>query len=1237
MKNIYKLLSISILLTITESLAAQLQFTMINHVTQEFSLTNFGTQLDISDYQLCSEFVYANMNESSVIITEGDLLLSTGETVTAIWESPGGFTNSASDMGLYLPFSSFTNPNNMVCFMQYGAGDQGREDVAVSAGLWVEDTFVIGSGPYIYIGDGTQSGVEFWTNFVEPVFPYVVINEVDSDTPGNDMMEFVELYGDPNGALDGLVVVFLNGLNEQSYQTIDLDGLTLNEDGFFLIGNPGMLTAGATFPDNTLQNGADAVAIYQGSASDWPNGTAATTEGLVDILVYDTDDADDAELLTLLTAGGQINESQGGNSVVLSCSRIPDGGEVLNTTTYIAQGPTPGISNLLPCDGGSLAFGAGGSTFTLCTLDQSSPVDVEFTAANSTGTYIFVVTSETDAFIISASSSPLDFSAYDEGEYHIYGFSYSGTLGAEWVQGTLIQDLTSDECYELSSNLLTLNIETCVVSCEAGSLSLGEGIVGITVCKDDNADEVTFIPAGNDVNAGLNFVLTNLSNQIISFPNQTTDLNELDFGSYRVWSFGFVGTIDATTIEPGDLITSIVADCFDLSSNFITVTVNDCSAEGCDDLYFSEYIEGLASNKVLEIYNPLPFAVDLSQYMVLLYFNGNVAADDTYIPVGVIEPGDVFLIVGPSSSQGLLDQADVIDNIASFNGDDVIELRHNSVLIDVIGELGEDPGTEWLVGTGSTRDHVLVRKADINNGETQWSVGQTEWDVYEPNDFSHVGSHDMVPCGGVSLPYVFFDEAFTTITEEDGDILIGISVLNPVADAVVEVSIFGGDANEGTDYTSTLPTTLTFLEGTTETQFITISMIDDLDEEGVENIIINLSGDDEQVNFLQATHNVVIDNSDTFYPVYTIADVTGTNNLGVADSVGIYCELSGIVHGPNFNNAGVQFTMIDETDGIAVFASLEDFGYTVVEGDEVVVGGLIAQFMGLTQIYPDYIEVVSTGNEIETPLLITELEEDNESHMVRINCVSLVDPLFWTNQGGGFTVQITDGLELYDMRIDSDCDLFGTNPPEGTFNVVGIGSQFDTESPYTSGYQLFPRSIFDIQDQVLADFTMNPDDFIIFGDEGTDVEFTYTGAGAFELDWDFGDGQSSNEVDPTHTYSFNFLNSVSEVTITLIATNANGCTHEANITIDAVYISVDEADMTTIQLYPNPASNHVVFNSNHKLDRVKIYTMNGALISDSGLINQNLWSLDISDWAAGVYLVEADSDAGISKLKLIKQ
>ena len=39
-----------------------------------------------------------------------------------------------------------------------------------------------------------------------------------------------------------------------------------------------------------LQNGPDAVALYIGNASDFPNGTIATTTNLQDAIVYGTDD-----------------------------------------------------------------------------------------------------------------------------------------------------------------------------------------------------------------------------------------------------------------------------------------------------------------------------------------------------------------------------------------------------------------------------------------------------------------------------------------------------------------------------------------------------------------------------------------------------------------------------------------------------------------------------------------------------------------------------------------------------------------------------------------------------------------------------------------------------------------------------------------------------------------------------------------------------------------------------------
>ena len=125
--------------------------------------------------------------------------------------------------------------------------------------------------------------------------------------PGQDTLEFVELYdgGAGNTPLDGLVVVFYNGSDDASYDDgIDLDGYTTDADGYFLLGNPeSSPTPAIVFPGNGLQNGADAVALHQGDAVDFPNDTPVTTTNLIDAIVYDTNDSDDAGLLVLLNAG----------------------------------------------------------------------------------------------------------------------------------------------------------------------------------------------------------------------------------------------------------------------------------------------------------------------------------------------------------------------------------------------------------------------------------------------------------------------------------------------------------------------------------------------------------------------------------------------------------------------------------------------------------------------------------------------------------------------------------------------------------------------------------------------------------------------------------------------------------------------------------------------------------------------------------------------------------------------
>ena len=101
------------------------------------------------------------------------------------------------------------------------------------------------------------------------------------------------------------------------------------------------------FSSNHLQNGADAVALYIGSATDFPNGTPITAENLIDALAYDTDDEDDASLLTLLNSGQpQVNENGAGNKDNHSNQRCPNGeGGARNTGTYTQFTPTPGSTN----------------------------------------------------------------------------------------------------------------------------------------------------------------------------------------------------------------------------------------------------------------------------------------------------------------------------------------------------------------------------------------------------------------------------------------------------------------------------------------------------------------------------------------------------------------------------------------------------------------------------------------------------------------------------------------------------------------------------------------------------------------------------------------------------------------------------------------------------------------------------------------------------------------------------
>ena len=68
----------------------------------------------------------------------------------------------------------------------------------------------------------------------------LVINEIDADQTGTDADEFIELYGTAGASLNGYMLVLYNGSNNQSYAAFDLDGLSLDANGYFVLGNSGV-------------------------------------------------------------------------------------------------------------------------------------------------------------------------------------------------------------------------------------------------------------------------------------------------------------------------------------------------------------------------------------------------------------------------------------------------------------------------------------------------------------------------------------------------------------------------------------------------------------------------------------------------------------------------------------------------------------------------------------------------------------------------------------------------------------------------------------------------------------------------------------------------------------------------------------------------------------------------------------------------------------------------------------
>jgi predicted extracellular nuclease len=464
------------------------------------------------------------------------------------------------------------------------------------------------------------------------------------------------------------------------------------------------------------------------------------------------------------------------------------------------------------------------------------------------------------------------------------------------------------------------------------------------------------------------------------------------------------------------------------------------------ELFFSEYIEGTSNNKALEIYNGTSTPVDLGagQYVVQMYFNGSSSSGLATSLTGSIAAGDVFVLANPLATSAILAQADqVTASSAWYNGDDAVVLRKGGLsgpIVDVIGQVGFDPGTEWGTGLASTQDNTLRRKATVTAGDTNGGDSfdpSIEWDGFAVDTFDGLGSHSITS-GGDSAPAV----SSTTPSSGASGVATNANVVITFAEPVsvsagwYAISCAASGAHPATEsggpQTYTLDPDADFANAESCTVTISASKVTDLDT-------------DDPPDQMAGNH---VFSFTTVGPTRRIHEIQGAAHVSPLNNQ-LVGNVPGIVTAKLSNGYYMQDPSPDAdaatSEAIFVFTSVPPSSVSV--GDAVTVSARVSEFrpggssstnLTTTELVSPSTSVTSSGNALPAPTVIgtggrvppSAVIEDDASGSVETSGV--FDPA-------------TDGIDFYEsleaMRVQvNGAVAVGPTNAFGEIPVVGDGS-----------------------------------------------------------------------------------------------------------------------------------------------------------------------------------------------------
>lgn len=353
-------------------------------------------------------------------------------------------------------------------------------------------------------------------------------------------------------------------------------------------------------------------------------------------------------------------------------------------------------------------------------------------------------------------------------QWDVYDRDFTDSLGSHSIQNCDVQT---------NPIVLALSAGNASIAESAGSYTLMINLSNIT----ENLSFDIGLDAANTTADAAEYSISGLGNVSIDGPADDRTIEVI------------ITVTDDMEVESNETVAISISNVMPASTNvsqdaFVLTIANDDEVlmNPCAEVFFSEYIEGSGSNKAIEVFNPSDAAIDMSGYKINLYGNGASTpnAERSFaFPTGfMLGAGEVYVISSDNSDSVILAQADTNSSVTFFNGNDALELIDtvNNEVYDIIGVIGENPGSSWAVGMGSTKEFTLVRKPDVHEGNTVWSASVPTWDVYPQDSFTFLGSHTMTPCEneaceGVTITITADVTDETTLGEADGEVDITVS------------------------------------------------------------------------------------------------------------------------------------------------------------------------------------------------------------------------------------------------------------------------------------------------------------------------------------------------------------------------------------------------------------------------------------------------------------------------------